>query len=226
MKEKKPRLLTQAIIKFLCGIVSIGALIFIPAGTLRFWNGWLLISMLFVPMFLLGIFLFLKNKDMLQKRLSNREKETSQKLVILFSLIMFIAGFIVAGLDFRFGWTQMPPYLVIAGEILLLISYGLYVETIRENAYISRTVEIQKDQKVVSTGLYGIVRHPMYTTTILLFLSFPIVLGSWISFAIFLIYPFLLVKRIHNEEEVLEKGLESYSKYKKKVKYRIIPFFW
>lgn len=220
------KLLLNAFIKFLFGLVIIGLLLFIPAGTLHFWNAWLFIALLFIPMLILGIILGIKSPNTLEKRLNSKEKETQQKHIIGLSALTFIGGFIVASLDFKFGWSNLPLWIIVIASILQLIAYGLYAEVIRENAYISRTVEVQENQKVVDTGLYGIVRHPMYSATILLFLSIPIVLGSIFSFCIFLIYPILIVKRIKNEEMVLEKGLDGYSDYKKRVKYRIIPFIW
>lgn len=222
----KTRLMLQALTKFTMGILMIGLLLFLPAGTLDYWNAWLFMGLLFGPMFLLGILLLLKAPELLAKRLQSKEKEEEQKLVVLGSLLIFVGGFVVAALDFRFQWTRLPNIVVIIASVVLLVSYGLYAEVMRENAYLSRTVEVQENQKVIDTGLYGIVRHPMYFATTLLFLSIPLVLGSGIAFAIFLPYPFLLVKRIRNEEEVLEKGLEGYTEYKKKVKYRMIPFLW
>ena len=222
----KTRLMLQALTKFTMGILMIGLLLFLPAGTLGYWNAWLFTGLLFGPMFLLGILLLLKAPELLAKRLQSKEKEEEQKLVVLGSLLIFVGGFVVAALDFRFQWTRLPNIVVIIASVVLLVSYGLYAEVMRENAYLSRTVEVQENQKVIDTGLYGIVRHPMYFATTLLFLSIPLVLGSGIAFAIFLPYPFLLVKRIRNEEEVLEKGLEGYTEYKKKVKYRMIPFLW
>jgi len=222
----KKSLFIQALTKYLAGLIVVMLLLFLPAGTLNYWNGWLFIGLLFVPMLVLGAVLLTKAPDLLKKRLQSKEKESAQKSVIAGSLVMFLGGFIVSALDFRFGWTKVPAAVVIVAAVVLLVSYGLYAEVMRENAYLSRTIEIQKDQKVVDTGLYGVVRHPMYAVTTLLFLSIPLVLGSYIGFLIFLIYPFLLVKRIKNEEEVLEAGLEGYKEYKKKVKYRMIPFLW
>ena len=219
-------LLLQAITKFVSGVALIGLLLFIPAGTLNYSNAWVFICALFIPMLVFGAVLFVKDKALLAKRLSSKESEGEQKFVIAVSTLMFIAGFAFAGFDFRYGWTYMPIWLTRTGVVLLLVGYGLFVETIRENAFISRTVEVQENQTVVSIGLYGIVRHPMYFASVMVFLSMPVVLGSWLSFAVFLIYPFLLVKRIKNEEEVLEKGLEGYTEYKAKVKYRMIPFIW
>ncbi|MBR4097404.1 MAG: isoprenylcysteine carboxylmethyltransferase family protein [Oscillospiraceae bacterium] len=220
------RLLLNAIGKFTAGLILVGLMLFIPAGTMNYSNGWLFILLLFVPMFLLGGWLWIRNPELLEKRLNTKENENEQKKVVSLSLIFFIVGFIVSALDFRFQLTYLPLWVIIFGSVLLLVSYGLYAEVMRENTYLSRTVEVQENQKVIDTGLYGIVRHPMYFATTLLFLSFPLVLGSGIGFVIFLVQPFLLVKRIRNEEEVLEKGLEGYAEYKKKVKYRLIPFIW
>ena len=220
------KLLISALTKYLMGLLMIMALLFIPAGTLGYMNGWLFIGLLFIPMLILGAVLLVKAPALLEKRLNSKEKETEQKAVIGLSLIMFFGGFIVSALDYRFGWSDMPLAVVIIAAVVLLLSYAGYAEVMRENAYLSRTVEVQENQKVVDTGLYGIVRHPMYSVTTLLFLAIPLVLGSYIGFVIFLIYPVLLVKRIRNEEEVLEKGLPGYSEYKKKVKYRMIPFIW
>ena len=222
----KGKLILSAVTKYLLGLAMVGALLFLPAGTLAFPNGWLFLALLFLPMFLLGMVLLLKSPELLAKRLRSRETESDQKAVVALSLLMFIGGFVVAGLDFRLGWSRFPLWLTVLSAILLLVSYALYGEVMRENAYLSRTVEIQEGQKVVDTGLYGIVRHPMYAVTTLLFLSIPLVLGSWYAFAIFLIYPFLLVKRIRNEEAMLEQGLPGYIDYKNRVKYRMFPFIW
>ena len=220
------KLFFEAILKFVLGVLIIGVLMFWPAGTFGFWNAWLLMGLLFIPMFIAGIILLIKNPDLLKKRLDAKEKEGEQKKVIGMSAIIFILGFVLAGLDFRNGWSNMPLWVVMSASIIFIISYILYAEVLRENIYLSRTIEVQENQKVIDTGLYGIVRHPMYFVTTLLFLSFPLILGSWISFAIFCFFPFLLLKRIKNEEEVLEKGLEGYKQYKQKVKYRMIPFVW
>ena len=220
------KLLFQAIFKFTLGVLMLVLLIFWPAGTFNYWNAWLLMGLLFIPMFIAGIILWIKNPDLLRKRLDVKEKEEEQKKVIGMSAIIFIIGFILAGLDFRNGWSYMPVEIVSVASIIFVISYILYAEVLRENAYLSRTIEVQENQKVIDTGLYGIVRHPMYFATTILFLSFPVVLGSWFSFAIFCFFPFVLVKRIKNEEEVLENGLEGYKEYKQKVKYRMIPFVW
>ena len=220
------KLLLQAIVKYILGIVMIGLLLFIPSGTFEFWNAWLLMGLLFIPMFIVMIVLWIKSPELLKKRLNGKEKEKEQKHVILLTLFIFIFSFIVAGLDFKFGWSKMPDGIVGLASILLLISYGLYAEVLRENSYLSRNIEIQENQKLIDTGLYGIVRHPMYFATTLLYLSFPVVLGSWFSFIIFLPFPFVLAKRIKNEEKVLEEGLEGYKEYKQKVKYKMIPFIW
>lgn len=220
------KLLISALTKYIVGLLMVMALLFIPAGTLEYMNGWLFIGLLFIPMLILGAVLLIKAPALLEKRLNSKEKESEQKSVIGLSLLMFLGGFIVSALDYRFGWSDMPLVVVIIAAVVLLLSYAGYAEVMRENAYLSRTVEVQENQKVVATGLYGIVRHPMYSVTTLLFLAIPLVLGSYIGFVIFLIYPVLLVKRIENEEEVLEKGLPGYSEYKKKVKYRMIPFIW
>lgn len=216
----------QAIIKFVLGVIVIGILLFLPAGSFQYWNAWLFMGILFVPMFLAGIVMMMKNPQLLEKRLYAKEKQTEQRLVIKLSGLMFVAGFVIAGLNFRFQWIVLPVQVVWAGAVLFLLSYLIYAEVLRENTYLSRTVEVQEGQKVIDTGLYGIVRHPMYSATIILFLSMPIVLGSVISFAIFLVYPAILVKRIRNEEAVLAKELEGYAEYQKKVKYRLIPFVW
>lgn len=222
----KLELMLNGMSKFIIGLLMIGILLFLPAGTFAYWNAWLFIALLFIPMFCLGIVLFIKAPILLEKRLKSKEKEITQKEVILLSLFVFVGGFVIAALDYRFQWSVLPDWLVGIASVVLLISYGLYAEVMRENAYLSRTVEIQENQKVVDTGLYGIVRHPMYFATTLLFLSFPVVLGSGISFLIFCLFPCLLVKRIKNEEKVLEEGLEGYKEYKHKVKYRMIPFVW
>ena len=220
------KLFFEAIIKFIFGVLIIGALIFWPANTLNYWNGWLFMGLLFIPMFIAGIVMMIKSPELLRKRLNAKEKENEQKEVLLLSGLMFIAGFIFAGFNFRFGWVILPNSVVIVSSIVFLIAYILYAEVLRENVYLSRTIEVQEIQKVIDTGLYGIVRHPMYAVTILLFLAMPLVLGSIFSFVIFLVYPFIIAKRIKNEEEVLEKDLEGYSDYKDKVKYKMIPFIW
>ena len=220
------KLFFQAITKYIIGLIVVGCLIFIPANSLEYWNGWLLIGLLFIPMFIAGIILMIKNPELLQRRLNAKEKETEQKWVLLFSGLMFIAGFILAGLNYRNEWIELPNVVIIISSILFIIAYILYAEVLRENTYLSRTIEVQNNQKVIDTGLYGIVRHPMYSATILLFLTMPLVLGSIISFLIFLIYPIIIAKRIKNEEAVLEKDLKGYADYKKKVRYKLIPFVW
>lgn len=216
----------QAILKFVFGVLAIGILIFLPAGTFDYWNAWLFMGILFIPMFFTGIVMMIKNPALLKKRLNAKEQQSEQNLVIKLSGLMFVAGFVIAGLNFRFQWIVLPDWILWAGAIIFLLSYLLYAEVLRENTYLSRIVEVQNEQKVIDTGLYGIVRHPMYSATIILFLSMPLVLGSIISFAIFLTYPIIIAKRIKNEEVVLEKDLDGYIEYKKKVKYKIIPFIW
>lgn len=220
------RLFFEAIIKFTLGVILVGALIFLPAGTFSFIGGWMLMAMLFVPMFFAGVIMMIRSPQLLASRLDAKEKEKKQNLVVKLSGLMFVAGFVIAGLDYRFGWIRLPIEINIVASIVFIIAYLLYAEVLRENAYLSRTVRVVKGQKVISTGLYGIVRHPMYFATVLLFLSMPLVLGSIISFAIFLAYPFIIGVRIKNEEEVLSKELEGYEEYKKKVKFRMIPFIW
>jgi protein-S-isoprenylcysteine O-methyltransferase Ste14 len=220
------KLFFGAIIKYILGLVLVGALLLIPAGSLDYWNAWLFIGLLFIPMFIAGIILMIKNPELLKRRLDAKEKEDKQKAVILLSGIMFLAGFIVAGLNFRYKWIEIPNIVIIISSIVFILSYILYAEVLRENAYLLRTIEVEKGQKVVDKGMYGIVRHPMYIVTILLFLSIPLILGSIISFVIFLMYPFIIIKRIKNEEKVLERDLEGYIEYEKKVKYRLIPFIW
>lgn len=222
----KSSLLWNALIKFLSGVVLMGLVLFLPAGTFAYTNAWLFMALLFIPMFCLGIVLFLKAPALLEKRLHTKEKEKTQVGVVLFSALMFVGAFVIAGLDYRFGWTFVPRWLVIVAAGLQLFAYGLYAEVMRENAYLSRTVEVQENQRVVDTGVYGIVRHPMYMTTVLLYLAMPLVLGSWLSFLIMLFYPVIIVFRIRNEEKVLEEGLHGYTEYKSKVKYRLIPFVW
>ena len=220
------KLFISAILKFLLGVVLVGLLIFLPAGTFSFFNGWLFMGILFVPMFIAGIVMMVKNPKLLESRLDAKEKEAEQSLVVKLSGLMFLAGFIVAGLGVRFGWYTLPKPVVIASAVVFLIAYILYAEVLRENTYLSRTIEVQEGQKVIDTGLYGIVRHPMYSVTLLLFLSMPLVLGSIYSFVIFLAYPFIIAKRIKHEEEFLEKELNGYKEYNQKVKYRLIPFIW
>jgi protein-S-isoprenylcysteine O-methyltransferase Ste14 len=208
------------------GVVLVGAAIFLPTGTFAFFNGWLFMGILFVPMFLAGIVMMFKNPDLLKKRLDIKEKEKEQQLVVKLSGLVFLAGFIVAGLGVRFDWYVLPTPVVIVATVFFLFAYVLYAEVLRENVYLSRVIEVQENQKVIDSGLYGIVRHPMYAATLILFLAMPLVLGSIYAFIIFLAYPFIIVKRIKNEESVLEKDLKGYAEYKKKVKYRLIPFIW
>lgn len=220
------KLFVQAISKFVTGLVLISLLLFLPAGTICYWNGWLLIGILFIPMLAAGIVMMLRNPELLEKRLKAKESEGEQKTVIVLSGVMFFAAFVVAGLNYRFGWIVMPRWTVIAAAIVFLAAYLMYAEVLRENTYLSRTVEIQKHQKVIDTGLYGIVRHPMYSATVFLFLSMGLVLGSPISFAILICYLPIIAKRIRNEEEVLAQGLEGYAEYRDKVKYKVIPLIW
>ena len=220
------RLIAQGVIKYVAGLVLVGLLVFLPAGTFEYPGGWMFMGLLFIPMLVLGIVLLLKAPDLLAKRLNNKEEQSEQKKVVGLSGLMFLAGFILCGLDFRWGWTDVPVPVTAIAAVLLLAGYVLYMEVMRENTYLSRTVEVQEGQKVIDTGLYGIVRHPMYFATVIMFLSIPLVLDSWIGFIVFLVYPFLMVKRIKNEEIVLEEGLEGYREYKNKVKYRMIPFVW
>ncbi len=220
------KLFFQAVAKFLLGVGLVGVLIFLPAGTLGFANGWLLMGILFVPMFLAGLVMLFANPDLLKSRLNAKEKQKEQDLVVKLSGVMFLAGFVVAGLGYRFGWYTLPKWAVICAAVLFVAAYMLYAEVLRENIYLSRTIEVREGQRVVDTGLYGIVRHPMYSATLLLFLSMPLVLGSVYAFAIFLAYPFIIAKRIKHEEAFLERELDGYREYKQKVKYRLIPFIW
>lgn len=220
------KLFISAILKFLLGVLLVGALIFLPAGTLAFAGGWLLMGILFVPMFGAGIVMMIKNPMLLESRLDAKEKEREQNIVVKISGLMFILGFVLAGLDFRFAWIKLPFTVNIIASVVFLVAYIIYAEVLRENTYLSRTIKVVEGQKVVSTGLYGIVRHPMYFATILLFMSMPLVLGSLVSFVVFLAYPIIIAKRIKNEEEVLLRELEGYGEYREKVKYRMIPFIW
>lgn len=220
------KLFLNALSKFAIGLILVGSLLFLPAGTFAYFGGWLFIGLLFIPMLFLGAVLLLKAPDLLKKRLNHKEKEKTQQSVVALSALLFLGGFVFAGLDHRFGWTKVPLPVVIAASIALLAGYGMYAEVMRENAYLSRTVEVQDGQKVIDTGLYGMVRHPMYLATILLFLSIPLVLGSWISLLFFAFYPVVIVVRIGNEEKVLTAELSGYAEYKNKVKYRLIPYIW
>ena len=219
-------LLSQALAKYFLGVLLLGVLLFLPAWSLRYWQGWLLMGILFVPMFVAGLVMMAKSPDLLRKRLNAKEQEKEQKTVVKLSGLLFIAAFVVAGLNWRFGWCVLPDWAVWVAAGVFLASYLLYAEVLRENAYLSRTIEVQEDQKVIDTGLYGIVRHPMYMATTVLFLAMPLVLASPISFIIMLGYIPVIAKRIRNEEKVLEEGLEGYAAYKKRVKYRILPFIW
>ena len=219
-------LFIQAVTRFLAGLFMVAVLLFIPAGTWDYPQGWLLMMILFVPMFIAGLVMMKKDPDLLKKRLSVKEKESEQRLVIISSGIMFFAAFIAAGLCFRYGLMMLPPPISVIAALIFLAAYALYAEVLRENAFLSRTVEVQKEQRVIDTGLYGIVRHPMYMATVLLFLSIPLVLGSVLSFVIMLAYIPIIMKRIRNEEKVLSEGLKGYAEYKIKVKYRLIPFVW
>ena len=220
------KLMISGITKYLAGLIILGLLIFLPAGTFAYSQGWLFMAVLFVPMLIIGIVLALKSPELLRKRLNSKEQENTQKGVVISSLLMFLTGFITAGLSFRFGWLRLPLWVSVTAAVIFLIGYAMYAEVLRENEYLSRTVEVQEEQKVIDTGLYGIIRHPMYTATILMFCFAPLVLGSVISFVIFLAYPVIIVTRIGNEEKVLEQGLKGYSDYKKKVRYRLLPFVW
>lgn len=220
------KLLAEALTKFACGLLMVGLLIFVPAGTLAYTYGWLFIALLFIPMLIAGLVMFFKSPDFLAKRLDAKEKQGKQKGVVAFTGLMFIVGFVVAGLDYRFGWSQMSLPVTIIASVLFLLAYALYAEVMRENAYLSRTIKVEEGQKVVDTGLYGIVRHPMYMATILLFLMIPIILGSWYALIAFAFYPAIIIVRLKDEEELLTRELPGYAEYRQKVKYRIIPFIW
>lgn len=220
------KLAIRALIKYLFGLFFIAALLFLPAGSLGYGNAWLFLGLLFIPILILGVVLLIKAPDLLEKRISAKEKEDTQKGVVAVSALLFVAGFVVAGLDFRFGWSNVSAWCVIVSSVILLISYALYAEVMRENAYLSRTIEVQENQTVVDTGLYGIIRHPMYAVTLWLFLAIPVVLGSWWALLCFAPYVAVIVIRIRNEEKVLVEGLAGYSDYIKRVKYRILPFVW
>ena len=220
------KLFTQAVTKFLAGLALVGILLFVPAGSFGYWQAWLLIGILFAPMFAAGLVMLKKSPELLKKRLNAKEEQGEQKTVVLLSGLMFLAAFVLAGLNFRFRWITLPVWVPWAASALFLLGYALYARVLKENAYLSRTVEVQENQKVIDTGLYGVVRHPMYMSTLILFLSMPLVLGSLVSFAVMLAYIPIIVRRILNEEQVLEKGLEGYTEYKQKVRYRLIPFVW
>ncbi len=220
------KLLLSAVLKFVCGILLVGALVFAPAGTVFYFGGWLFSGVLFVPMLILGVVLFAKSPELLKRRLDGKETEKTQRGVVAFSGLIFIGGFVVAGLDFRFGWFGLPKAVMIAASVIFLLAYLLYAEVMRENAYLSRKIEVAENQRVVDTGLYGIVRHPMYMATVIMFLMIPLILGSLYSLIVFLAYPVIIAVRIKNEEQILTEQLEGYAEYKQKVKYRLIPFIW
>ena len=220
------KLFADALTKFFCGFLLVGLLIFLPAGTLAYAQGWLLMGLLFGPMFIAGLVMLAKSPDFLAKRLDVKEKRSAQQGVVKLSGLMFIAGFVVAGLDFRFSWSRMPQWVTMVAAVLFLLAYALYAEVMRENSYLSRTIKVEEGQTVVSTGLYGIVRHPMYMATLLLFLVMPLVLGSWWALIPFAFYPVIIISRLKDEEELLTRELAGYEEYKEKVKYRIIPFIW
>lgn len=220
------KLLVNALVKFFCGSLLVGLMIFLPAGTLHYEAGWLFMGLLFVPMFMAGLVMFAKSPELLASRLDVKEKQATQKGVVGFSGLVFLAGFVLAGLDFRFGWSHMPLPVTIVASVLFLLAYGLYAEVLRENAYLSRTIKVEAGQKVVDTGLYGVVRHPMYMATLLLFTAMPVVLGSWYALIPFAFYPVIIVIRLKDEERLLARELAGYEAYQKKVKYRLIPFVW
>ncbi|MBQ4156257.1 MAG: isoprenylcysteine carboxylmethyltransferase family protein [Clostridia bacterium] len=220
------KLFFSAIFKFLLGVVLVGVLLFLPAGSFAYFNGWLFMIILFVPMFFAGIIMMIKNPDLLKSRLNAKEKQKDQNLVVKLSGLMFIIGFIIAGLGYRFNWYTLPKTIVIIATVVFLLAYVLYAVVLKQNTYLSRTIEVSQNQKVIDTGLYSVVRHPMYSATLLLFLSMPLILGSIYSFIIFLVYPFIIVKRLNGEEKFLEKELEGYTEYKQKTKYKLIPFIW
>lgn len=226
MKIQFKKLFIEALTKFLLGIVSVALLIFLPAGTLKYWNGWLFMAILFIPMFVAGIVMYVKKPELLERRLKINEEQKEQKIITKLNGIMFVMGFIVAGLDYRFGWSVLAEWISVVASFIFIVAYLLYAEVLRENLYLSRVIEIAEGQKVIDTGLYSFVRHPMYFITLFLFLAMPIVLGSLYSFLIFLMHPLIIVCRINNEEKLLEKELEGYREYKETVKYRLIPFLW
>lgn len=226
IKMNKMRLIVNALFKLIFGLVIMALLLFLPAGTWHYWHAWLLLALLFVPMVCMGIGMLIFSPELLSKRLNNKEKEQTQKHVVALSGLMFIAGFMLCGFDYRFVWSQVPVWVVVVASLLFLLGYMLYAEVLRENAYLSRTIEVQDDQQLIDKGLYSIVRHPMYTATLLMFLSMPLVLGSWWALLIFSIYPILIIKRIQNEEQVLAKGLKGYVDYQQRVCWRLIPWVW
>lgn len=226
IKMNKMRLIVNALFKLIFGLVIMALLLFLPAGTWHYWHACLLLALLFVPMVCMGIGMLIFSPELLSKRLNNKEKEQTQKHVVALSGLMFIAGFMLCGFDYRFVWSQVPVWVVVVASLLFLLGYMLYAEVLRENAYLSRTIEVQDDQQLIDKGLYSIVRHPMYTATLLMFLSMPLVLGSWWALLIFSIYPILIIKRIQNEEQVLAKGLKGYVDYQQRVRWRLIPWIW
>ena len=226
VKMNKMRLIVNALFKLIFGLVIMALLLFLPAGTWHYWHAWLLLALLFVPMVCMGIVMLIFSPELLSKRLNNKEKEQTQKHVVALSGLMFIAGFMLCGFDYRFVWSQVPVWVVVVASLLFLLGYMLYAEVLRENAYLSRTIEVQDDQQLIDKGLYSIVRHPMYTATLLMFLSMPLVLGSWWALLIFSIYPILIIKRIQNEEQVLAKGLKGYVDYQRRVRWRLMPWVW
>ncbi|MGM9783299.1 MAG: methyltransferase family protein [Paludibacteraceae bacterium] len=223
---KRSALAWQALAKGVGGLAVMALLLFLPAGSWGYWQAWLFIGLLFVPMTCVATWLLVREPELLAKRLSSKEQEKAQRQVVALSALMFVAGFLLAGFDQRYGWSEMPAWVVAIAAVVMVCGYGLYAEVMRENAYLSRTVEVQENQKVISTGLYGIVRHPMYAATLVLYLAMPIVLGSWVALIPFLAYPFIIARRIRNEEQVLEEGLTGYCEYEQQVRYRLIPFIW
>lgn len=223
---RRGQLAAKGLVKYLLGAVIVGLLVFLPAGTLHYFCGWLFMGVLFIPMLVMGVFLLIKDPALLEKRLNAKEKQSEQQLVVKLSALMFLAGFILCGLDFRFQWLTLPRWMPLAAAAAFLFGYGMYAEVLRENTYLSRTIEVQKEQKVIDTGLYGLIRHPMYTATILMFVTLPLVLGSAAALPVFLLYPAIIVKRIGNEEKVLTAELKGYAEYREKVKYRLFPYLW
>ena len=219
-------LAASAAAKYFAGLLLCMLLVFLPAGTLHFAGGWLFLGVLFLPMLVMGLVLLTKNPELLEKRIGVKEEQSAQKMVVKLSGLMFLGGFVLSGLDYRFQWMQLPLWCKIAAAVIFLLGYGMYAEVLRENTYLSRTVEVQENQQVIDTGLYGIVRHPMYTATILMFVMIPLMLGSLVALPVFLLYPVIILLRIGNEEKVLEQGLQGYEEYRKKVKYRLFPFIW
>ena len=223
---KRSALAWQALAKGIGGLAVMVLLLFLPAGSWGYWQAWLFLGLLFVPMTCVAIWLLVREPELLAKRLSSKEQEKAQRQVVALSALMFVAGFLLAGFDQRYGWSEMPAWVVAIAAVVMVCGYGLYAEVMRENAFLSRTVEVQENQKVISTGLYGIVRHPMYAATLVLYLAMPIVLGSWVALIPFLAYPLIIARRIRNEEQVLEEGLAGYREYEQQVRYRLVPFIW